>query len=77
MFAVAAHAIGDQLSDEAVAAGRLYPPLENLRAISREVAVAVGLHAMELGLAPPQDREAFEKKVDAMMWYPTYPKLIP
>lgn len=77
MFAVAAHAIGDQLSDEAVAAGHLYPPLENLRTISREVAIAVGLHAMELGLAPQQDRAAFEKKVDSMMWYPTYPTLIP
>jgi len=78
MFAVAAHAIGDQLDDDAIAAGHLYPPLENLRAISREVAIAVGLHAMELGLAPKVKRETFEAKVDEMMWYPRYPaKLIP
>jgi len=65
------------VDDESVAAGHPYPPLEDLRALSRGVAVAVRLHAMELDLAPKMDREAFEAKVDGMMWYPRYPKLVP
>jgi len=76
MFAVAAHAIGAQLDEAAVEAGHLYPPLGELRTISRSVAIEVGLHAMELGLAPKQDRDEFERTVDAMMWFPRYPKLV-
>ncbi len=77
MFAAAAHAIGAQLDDADVAASRLYPPIANLRAISREVAVAVGLHAMELGLAPPRARDAFAAEIDAAMWFPAYPRVKP
>jgi len=76
MFAVAAHAIGAQLHEDDVEAGHLYPPLRELRSISRAVAIEVGLHAMELGLAPKQDRADFEKAVDTMMWFPRYPKLV-
>ncbi|MCA9608827.1 MAG: oxaloacetate-decarboxylating malate dehydrogenase, partial [Myxococcales bacterium] len=75
MFAAAAHAVGAQLTDEDVAAGRLYPPLSNLRSISREVAIEVGMHAMSLGLAPRRDRDAFAAEIDAAMWTPAYARV--
>ena len=77
MFATAAHAIGAQLSDEMVAEGRLFPPLSELRSISRAVAIAVGKHAMEIGVAPKVDEATLEKQVDAMMWFPDYPVVRP
>lgn len=75
MFAAAAHAIGARLGTEEIAAGRLYPPLRELRAISRDVAIAVGLHAMERGLAPKIEPAELEARVDAMMWTPRYPRV--
>lgn len=75
MFAAAAHAIGARLGAEEIAAGRLYPPLRELRAISRDVAIAVGLHAMERGLAPKIEPAELEARVDAMMWTPRYPRV--
>lgn len=75
MFAAAAHAIGARLGEDDVRNGRLYPPLGDLRAISRDVAIEVGLHAMALGLAPARDRDAFAVEIDAAMWTPAYPRV--
>lgn len=75
MFAAAAHAIGELVSDQALARGELYPPLSELRSVSRAVAVAVGMHAMEVGAAPPVPRAELERRIDAMMWTPRYPRI--
>ena len=75
MFAAAAHAVGEQVSAEDMARGELYPPLRELRSISRAVAVAVGLHAMDVGAAPRASREELERRIDAMMWTPRYPQI--
>ncbi|MBX3274181.1 MAG: NAD-dependent malic enzyme [Sandaracinaceae bacterium] len=77
MFAAAAHAIGEQLDASDIAARRLYPPLANLRAISRAVAIEVGLHAMELGLAPPLSADELAARVDAATWFPRYARVRP
>lgn len=58
---------------EAVSAGRLaggalYPPVSQLRAVSRSIAVAVAREAARSGLADPDDRA--EADVDAVMWWP-------
>lgn len=75
MFAVAAHAIGEQVSDDALARGQLYPPISQLRTISRAVALAVGMHAVELGIAPACSRAELERRLDAMTWIPRYPTI--
>lgn len=77
MFATAAHAIDAQLGADAIAESRLFPPLSELRTISRAVAIAVGGHAMDIGLAPKIDEETFEKRIDEMMWFPQYPRIRP
>lgn len=75
MFAAAAHAIGEQVSEEAIARGELYPPLRELRSISRAVALAVGMHAMDAGVAPRIDQSELAERIDAMMWTPRYPRV--
>ena len=75
MFAAAAHAIADQVDEDAIGRSELYPPLSKLRAISREVAFAVGMHAIELGLAPEADEVTLRLRIDEMMWEPRYPRI--
>ncbi|MEC7520859.1 MAG: NAD-dependent malic enzyme [Myxococcota bacterium] len=74
-FAVAAHAIGERVDDAAIRRGQLYPPLGDLRAISRDVALAVARHAVEAGVAPKASRDELEARVDEMMWFPEYPRI--
>ena len=74
-FAVAAHAIGERVDDAAIRRGQLYPPLGDLRAISRDVALAVARHAVEAGVAPEASRSELEARVDEMMWFPEYPRI--
>jgi malate dehydrogenase (oxaloacetate-decarboxylating) len=52
----------------------LFPPLEELRSISREIAIAVALAAQEEGVAPRTSREEIAERVDATMWTPHYHK---
>jgi malate dehydrogenase (oxaloacetate-decarboxylating) len=50
----------------------LYPPLEEVRSVSRQVALAVAAEAQSAGLAEPIAREELERRVDASMWTPRY-----
>ncbi|MCB1115307.1 MAG: oxaloacetate-decarboxylating malate dehydrogenase, partial [Chlamydiia bacterium] len=52
----------------------LFPRLTELRAISRDVAIAVAKEAIEAGMCtnPPQD---IEKAVDEAMWQPNYAQI--
>lgn len=50
----------------------LYPSLENVREISRQVALAVGVEAQRLGLARPTSHEELERDVTSKMWTPHY-----
>jgi malate dehydrogenase (oxaloacetate-decarboxylating) len=75
MFTAAAHAIGEQISKEAIARGMLYPPLRDLRKISRAVAIAVGKNAMSIGVAPARSVAELEARVDETMWTPRYPRI--
>jgi malate dehydrogenase (oxaloacetate-decarboxylating) len=57
--------------------GPLYPPLESVREISRNVALAVGVEAQRVGLARPTCREELERNVTNKMWQPRYVPLTP
>ena len=72
MFLVAARALAAQVGEDRLALGALYPPVEALAAISREVALAVASEAVRSGLAgigPDVDLPAV---VDEAMWHPAY-----
>ena len=50
----------------------LFPPLEEIRAVSRRIAVEVGLQAVAEGVAPDMKSDQVEDAVHAHMWTPEY-----
>lgn len=72
MFYAAARALADQVSEDSLALGRLYPDLRNIREISAQIAAAVCEVAFEQGIAgiqPPEDLPAF---IHGRMFQPHY-----
>jgi malic enzyme len=70
MFLAAAYALADQTGDDLVAQGQLYPNIQDVRAVSRAIAIAVAGEAIEEGIAEPVDD--LEEMIDAEMWDPVY-----
>jgi malate dehydrogenase (oxaloacetate-decarboxylating) len=64
MFLTAARVLASLVTDDRLATGALYPPVSDLRAVSRAIAVAVA----------GEDRA---DEVDAAMWWPDYVPYIP
>lgn len=64
MFLLAARELADAVTADRLASGALYPPVGDLRAVSRRVAIAVAREAG--GLPDP------EAAVDAATWWPDY-----
>ncbi len=72
MFVVAARVLSEfspALEDESAP---LYPPLEIVREISREVALAVALEAQRAGLARNSNLEQLKQRIREKMWQPHY-----
>lgn len=72
MFLVAATTLAGLVPAGRLASGALYPPLAELRRVSRAIAVAVGQEAGRAGIARLAAGEDVETAVDAMMWTPEY-----
>jgi malate dehydrogenase (oxaloacetate-decarboxylating) len=53
----------------------LFPMLERVHEISRDVALAVGAEAQRAGLAAPTTIEELARRVDATVWTPRYARL--
>lgn len=77
MFAAAANELASLVTPEQLAAGRLYPPLSELRSITRQVARSVALAAAEAGVGRPLDQTAIDAELDREMWDLDYPTLLP
>ena len=75
MVLVAARTLAGAVSADRLAAGALYPPIPELRAVSRSIALAVAGEAISSGLAPPN--ESLEADLDAAMWWPAYVPYLP
>ena len=72
LFVAAARALAEfspALHDETAS---LFPALEEVRKVSRRVAIAVALEAGHLGAASVASREELERRVDEKMWVPRY-----
>jgi len=72
MFVAAARALAEfspALHDETAS---LFPALEEVRRVSRRVALAVALEAQRAGLAETTTREEMERRIDQKMWTPRY-----
>ncbi len=74
MFAAAADALAEQLSDEDRQAGALFPRIAGLRGVTAHVAEAVVRQAVSDGVArnPPDDPA---EAIAAAMWDPAYPAI--
>jgi malate dehydrogenase (oxaloacetate-decarboxylating) len=72
MFVAAARALAQfspALDDDTAS---LFPSLEDVRKVSRRVALAVATEAERAGLAEMTTREEMERRIDEKMWLPRY-----
>jgi len=76
-FLVAARRLAALATPEILAQGQLFPPISELRTVSREIAIAVVAHLGELGVARRFPPDAIPGAVDAAMWHPDYVPYIP
>jgi malic enzyme len=76
MFAVAAQTLAGLVTADRVAQGALYPPVADLRRVSRAVAIAVAAQARQDGVARLAPEEDLEAAVTAAMWRPSYPDVL-
>jgi malate dehydrogenase (oxaloacetate-decarboxylating) len=72
MFVAAARALSDLAPARRDPNGPLLPPLEDVRAVSHRVAVAVAREALREGLVKGLDGVELEKRVATRMWTPRY-----
>jgi malic enzyme len=76
-FLVAAHELATQVSPARLASGAIYPPIGELRSVARTIAVRLVRHLRDTGYGRQFRDEEIEPAVDAAMWSPTYPVLVP
>jgi malic enzyme len=72
MFLVAAEALAQQVTQERLDEGALYPHQSELRSVSRAVAVAVARCARDCGVGRHFRDDEIEPAIDAMVWHPDY-----
>src|SRR5688572_30446797 len=77
MFAAAAACLADQLRQEDVDAGSLYPPIAALRRVTARIAEAVMREARDGGVGLPLTDAEIPGRVAAAMWDPQYLPLVP
>jgi malic enzyme len=76
-FIVAAKSLAALTAKSAPAGGALYPPLADLRSISRTIAIAVIEAGAAAGWASAADGARAADLVDGAMWSPTYRTYVP
>src|SRR3954454_15543665 len=72
MFLLAARTLAASVTDERFASGGIYPPVDDLRLVTRAIAVAVAGEAIEAGSAGVPAATDVEALVDGAMWWPAY-----
>ena len=70
MFLAAARALSSATPSELAAAGQMYPDIEQVRDVSRTVAIAVAAQAISEGVADNVDD--LVTAIEGEMWYPEY-----
>ncbi|HET7702324.1 MAG TPA: NAD-dependent malic enzyme [Candidatus Limnocylindrales bacterium] len=72
LFLAAARTLAAQVGAERLAAGALYPPVSDLRPVTRAIALAVADAACRSGMAGLAADADLEAATDAAMWWPDY-----
>jgi malate dehydrogenase (oxaloacetate-decarboxylating) len=70
MFHAASVALSEATEQSLVAASQIFPDIDDVRGVSRAVAIAVAKQAMSEGVAEAVDD--LEARIDAEMWFPEY-----
>jgi malic enzyme len=76
MFAAAGRRLAEEVSDQEVVAGSLFPRVGDLRRVTARVAEAVVQAAREEGVGRSLEYRAIPATVAAFMWEPEYPALV-
>jgi len=76
MFIAAARALSEFSPARNNPGAALYPRIEDVRDVSRSVALAVGLAAQQAGVAEQTTPEELERRVTEQVWVPHYPRLL-
>ena len=77
MFLLAARTLADAVTPDRLAAGAIYPPVGDLRAVTRSIATVVAREAIDAGLAGiPADTD-IHAVIDGAMWWPAYVPYLP
>ncbi len=76
-FLVAAETLAGLVASDRLAAGGLYPPVGELRAVARAIAVAVVRRLRDDGFGRPIPDDELQGAVDAAMWTPAYLPYVP
>lgn len=74
MFVAAARALSSWSPARQDPSDSLYPRLEVVRDVARDVAMAVAVEAQHAGVAPELPPEEISRRVKAKMWDPVYPR---
>jgi malate dehydrogenase (oxaloacetate-decarboxylating)(NADP+) len=72
MFFAAARALADQVSEDDLRLGRIYPPLSQIREVSCHIAATVVRVARKRGLAEPGPDDELEARIRDWMYEPGY-----
>ncbi len=72
MFLLAAQTLAGVVTEERLATGALYPPVDDLRAVSRAIAIRVARETVDEGLAGIDPATDIEALIDGAMWWPAY-----
>jgi malate dehydrogenase (oxaloacetate-decarboxylating) len=76
MISASAHALADSLSDEELSSRCLMPEVSRLWGICGDVAIRVGLQAIEDGVADKISEDEYRKRIDGYRWVPEYPEMM-
>ena len=77
MFLLAARTLAAAVTEERLATGALYPLVDDLRPVSRAIAVEVAREAVAAGHAGIDPATDIEALVDAATWWPEYVPYVP
>jgi malate dehydrogenase (oxaloacetate-decarboxylating) len=72
MFMAASEALSELVSEEELRIGKLLPPINKIRYVSAQVALAVAREAREAGLGMKGDDEKLMRMILNAMWEPKY-----
>ncbi|HLO35763.1 MAG TPA: NAD-dependent malic enzyme, partial [Candidatus Deferrimicrobium sp.] len=72
MFLLAARALAAAVTADRLASGGIYPHVDDLRAVTRSIAIAVAREAIDAELALVRPDTDVEALIDAAMWWPDY-----